>query len=299
MQQMAVPGTHINNEVINLVLAEMDATDGRRTLDRTEVHGTQAVVNNNDIPDVVAMLRRLDRKASEYHGIPIYLGQPLQPGQKPDYEGIYTEAENRRRDQKDLTLRYASKLVELEESGLTREMVGVDADEFLRDELLKIAQKDPVKAAMMFNEETARGFQLANELEARGQIQAALDLRRRTEEDAPAAGGCGAGTCGLEKLDKKEKEAAKDLLDIQSDEKTAKDTERGCKSCGKKAVVYAWNNKGYKKGCMSCRKTETVVGAKQKAPSPVTATIRRPQDGKVVTITANRQSATYAEKKAT
>jgi hypothetical protein len=264
------------------------------------VHGTQAVVSDEYARDVVDMLRRLDQKASEYHDMQIYLGLPLQSGQEVNYEGLYQEAENRRREQRDLTERYARRLVELEESGLDRELVGYEADEFLRTELLKTAQHDPDKAEMMFNTETAEGFRRANELEAQGQLQAARDLRLQVEENAPPAGGCGAGgSCGLEKMTQEEEKAAKELLNTKSDEKTVKDTERACTSCGKKTVVYAWNDKVLKKGCTSCKITEGVrIQDEAKKKSLFAVTVRRPQKGQIVTVLASGDKAVYANKKA-
>ncbi len=290
MRQMAVPGLYINNEVINMALSEMGVIDGQRVLDRTEVHGTQAVVDDELIPDVVAMLRRLDEAASRYHGIPIYLGMPLQPGQKVDYEAVYIEAENRRQEQEDLTQRYALHLVTLEESGLDREIVKFEADEFIRTELLGTARHDPEKAAMMFDPLTAQGFREANDLEAQGRFMDAQNLRSIVEQSAPPAGGCGAGSCGLERLNVSEEAAAKDLLNTKPGEKTAKDTERPCPKCGEKEVVYSWTDTVRKKGCMNCKATEGVSPAgenenKKDAPLFV-VTLRRPETGQVVTLKA-------------
>jgi hypothetical protein len=291
LRQMAVPGTYINNEVINIVLSEMDVTDGDRQLDRTEVHGTQAVVSNEVVKDVVAMVRRLDQAASEYHGTIIYLGQPFEQGQEVDYEGVYAEAANRRCGQEDLTLRYALKLVELEEAGLDREFVKHEADEFIRAELLKIAEKSPDKAEMMFNPETAEGFREANRLEAEGRLREALDLRATATKNAPPAGGCGAGTCGLDNPNASENKAAKGLLG--PDGKIIKDSERPCPKCGEKQIVYKVDEKTgalISKGCLGCGANE---GAKPQAAdkrnsSLLSFIIRRPQTRQVVTIAGGK-----------
>lgn len=294
MRQMAIPGTYITNEVVNIALAEMEIIDGERQLDRTEVHGTQAVVSNELVPDVVAMVRRLDEAASKYHGRQIYLGLPLEPGQHADYEGVYEEAEKRRLEQQDLTERYARLLVQLEETGLDRELVNYEADTFVRTELLNIAKFDPEKAEMMFGSQTAQGFREANKLEAQGRFDEARELRMSVEENAPPAGGCGAGVCGIEKMSKAEEDATKELLNVKSGEKTAKDTQRACANCGAKAIVYAWNEKIVKKGCGSCGITEGVKGQTK----PFIVTLQRPQTKEVVTVTTGEKTTITSKKRA-
>jgi hypothetical protein len=287
MRQLAVPGIYINNIVINWALVDMKATDGRRLLDRTEVQGTQVAVRRDDTPSEVDMLRRLDKMASLYHGVPIYRGMPLQPGQKVDYEGIYKEAEERRQQQVDLVQRYAHYLVALEETGLDREIVGFQANNFVRSELLAAARQDPDQAEMMFDAETAKGFREIKRLEGQGRFLEADDLRLFVEQNAPAAGGCGAGSCGLEKLSAAEEKQAKELLDTQPGEQTAKDTERPCVKCGQKEVIYAWSGAVRKKGCQGCKATEVVALHSRRTQTP-TVTLRRPKSGQVVALTRGR-----------
>lgn len=284
MQQMAVSGKYINNKVFNRVLQEFRATDGWRLLDRTEVHGTQVLIRRDVIANVIGMLRRLDEIASDYHGIKIFWGMPLQPGQQADYEGIEAAAANRRRQQADLTERYARYLLELEESGLDRELVNREADAFLKAELLKIAKADPTKAEVMFDVKTAEGMRQVNRLESEGRFLEAQRLLAQVEQAAPDPGGCGAGSCGLENLSAAEEKGTKELLGVGSDEKTAKDTERPCTKCGQKSVVYVWNSMIRKKGCLDCKATEIVKLGKTTQKSNVTFTLQRPKTKEVVTL---------------
>lgn len=293
LQQMALPGTYINNEVNNILVARMNAIDGNGKLDRTEVHGLDIITDDGEIRDVVDMVRLADQVASEYHGIPIYLGMPLEPGQVPRYDTIHAEAARRRKEQADLSHRYAKFVHTLANSDdMDPSVAARMADEYLRDELLKIAEKDPSKARIMFDGKTADRFARANQLEGSGRTQEAQALRDEARELAPAAGGCGA-SCDLSNPSGSEKKEAQDLLGTKS-EKMLKDDKRPCAKCGKrKVVVYAdWTetNKG-KKGCLACKSTEGVSSHQGKPGGSLTFTIFSPTRGGSVTLTRSKENS--------
>jgi len=292
MQQMGVPGLYINNEVVNSVLASLKVTDGQQ-LDRTEVQGTQVVVAKGVFNTPVDVLRLLDREATRQHGIQIFIGMPLKPGQEADYGAIFEEAYRRRQEQEDLTQRYAHFLIGLEESGIDRELVGEMADKFVQAELLKIAREDPTKAEIMFNRETADGLMAVKQLESLGRTQEANILYAQVAEKAPQAGGCGAGlggSCRLETIGQAEMALAAQLLNLQPGEQTARNTKDPCIKCGEVSIVYAWTDRLVKKACLSCKATEGVTRDDNKEAQPFSVTVRR-QDGEIVTIKQTKEGA--------
>lgn len=288
VQQMAVPGKYITNDVFNIALRLMRAADGSRTLDKTEVHSTQVIVGSKDVPDVVHMLKFLDAVASKYHGMEIFLGTPLRPGQQKDYGIVYSESARRRQEQAELTLHYSLRLIELEESGLDRELVNKEINAYLRNELLNIAERNPDAAGHMFNQETAVGFRLARDLELVGDIRRAQEMREQTRERAPEAGGCGAGSCGLRELNSSEEKQAEELLGKKLGEKSVKDDERPCRNCGQKAVVIDYDGKNVGgRVCLSCRATDKGSPKKDKPSSPkLSFAIKRPKTKQKVKIAA-------------
>lgn len=282
MRQLGVPGLYFTNEVVNDALARLGVTqEGDSPLDRTQIHGTQFIAANNVIGDAVSMLRLLDQVASEHHGFTIYLGMPLEAGQHVDYEGIPAQAEQRRKDQAELTEKYTQLLIGLEESGLPRELVAKEANDFVRNELIEVAKQDPSQAKLMFNDSTVKDCEERAEHIQHGRYAEAAALDLKIAKEAPAAGGCGAGSCGLEDLTASEEKAVNDLLGVKAGEDTVKDNERPCMKCGQLSVVYAWSSSGVKKGCLSCHSTE---GVSNKKPAESNITIKRPKNGEVVQI---------------
>ncbi len=291
MRQMGVPGIYITNEVVNAVLTNLGANDGQRLLDRTEVQGTQIITEESVAANAVDILRLLDEEASKQHGIKIFRGMPLEPGQKPDYESTIMESERRQKEQVGLTLRYANFLTVLEESGIDREVVGVMADDFMQAELLKIARDDPTKALIMFDVKTAEGLMAVKSLEEQGRYEEAEDLYLQVKKEAPPAGGCGAaGGCGLEALSPTELLLAAELLDLQPGEQTAKNGKDPCKHCGEMTVVYAWSEEVVKTACLSCKRSD--VNQKSTKQQPASATVRRP-DGEAVKVASVNTTVSF------
>ena len=71
------------------------------------------------------------------------------------------------------------------------------------------------------------------------------------EQSAPPASSCGAGSCGLEEVGVIDK-MLQDDLKVEAGDTILRDTVRGCRSCGEKKIVYAFNKTKVNKLCEGC-----------------------------------------------
>jgi hypothetical protein len=133
--------------------------------------------------------------------------------------------------------------------------------------LIDVAKKDiqatntSVLAEQMFDASTAKGLVEVAYLESQGFHEAAFRRLQQVEMAAPGGGFCGAGSCGLERVDASS-DAGKDLMkkvDAKAGDTVLKDTERSCK-CGNKTIVYAFSKNKVNKYCESCGSFESKAG---------------------------------------
>jgi hypothetical protein len=96
---------------------------------------------------------------------------------------------------------------------------------------------------------------------ANGNYDQARILEDEARQNAPAVSYCGAGSCGLEKVNTSAGEGAemKALLDVKPGDKLVKFSEGQCKKCGIVGKVYIGYDTTFKKinkGCASCKSTQ-------------------------------------------
>jgi hypothetical protein len=252
-EQIGVSGLYITTEVINKALQELGAVPPDEQLDKTAIHATQGIVEKSSIGNAMDTLKILDQVASEVHGIEIFLGEPLKPGEVKNYEKLYEDSAGRRKEQEGLTRELVAYVEELYEIGADHAPATFMVEKFLQEKLLEITSKNPEQAEIVFDKKTADGFREAQLLREQGRFNEAQALLDDTKKNAPAAGSCGAGSCGLEGVDKNSDEG-KDLakkLKADNGDEIVKDKERACK-CGAKSIVYAYSKSKVNKLCGSC-----------------------------------------------
>ena len=246
-EQMGLSGEYITHEVIQESLARRDMTEG--TASKTELHGNQMLVTD-DMMEFVALL---DSVASEKSGQEIYLGEVLPAGKQRNYGNVREEARGRQRALGNNAYELAEFVMALEEDETDRWAALGLVEAEVKRVLIEMADKDNSLAADMFDAKTKQGLQEVTYLRSIGQQEAAEQRLAQVAEQAPSPGFCGAGSCGLESVEVGSVEAKKmKEMGLNSSE-SLRDTERGCRECGKKTVVYDLKNK--KKGCIDCGAT--------------------------------------------
>jgi hypothetical protein len=245
-EQMGLSGKYITHEVITETLKRRGLKGDMSS--KTKLQGTQMLVDDG----LIEFVADLDRVASELHGQEIYLGEVLAAEQIRDYSRVCQEAEIRQH-------KLAPKPKELAEFIMGLELANTDewlalglVEARVKTILFDMVRVDHSLAAIVFDKATERGLQEVAYLQSIGQNSEAQSLLSKVENQAPAPGYCGAGSCGLESIGLGSDEAKK-MKELGLDSQGAlKDTERSC-PCGQKKVVY--DLKSGKKGCLACGKT--------------------------------------------
>lgn len=249
---VGLSGLHITHEVILDALRRRGANSGG---DKTWLHGTQLIVED-DLFEFVALL---DSVASEHSGQEIYMGEPLPSGQTKSYETVRAEAVARQAQLDAEASLLADYVLQLELNQTDRWVAVKMVENFVKKRLLQIAAKEPSRAAEMFDARTAAGLQEVAYLNSLGRTSEAQIRFNEVEAQAPAPGYCGAGSCGLEGVDKQSLEGRElgAFLKAGWKDEIVKDKERSCKNCGRKSVYYAYNSRKVNKGCTSCKAFES------------------------------------------
>ena len=247
-EQMGLPGTFITHDVVQRALERRGVN--ARNLDKTQLHGTQLLVED----DLIDFVQLLDEVASEEWCTTIFRGEEVSADHPRDYGAIREEAVERQKLLADQSLMVADFVISLQETGTDPSKAPEIIEEFVKRMLLVVARDDTGAAIDMFDNKTAVGLQQVAYLQNRGQVIEALDLFNQVVTEAPGGGYCGAGSCGLEQASYDAPESD----DIKALGFDVKDTlldkgGRKCKNCDKKLVVY--DLKKSMKGCLGCKAT--------------------------------------------
>ncbi|HUD06341.1 MAG TPA: hypothetical protein VMR34_00490 [Candidatus Saccharimonadales bacterium] len=246
-EQIALSGTYITHEVVTATFADMGLLKDSEDIGKTGIQGKQII--DLEGGSVIDLAKALDKKASEFWGVPIFMGELLQEGQVADYDSIADQAEARRQKLVPKPLEMANYLVSLVENGTDRGAAEGLVNNYLKQVMLDVLKYHPEEAETMFDKETADGLAEVAWLRANGQELEAELMLIEVERNAPAPSFCGAGSCGLEAVNPISPDAilAKSL---GLDGELLHDTERACKICSAKKVIY--ETKKGNKVCTGC-----------------------------------------------
>lgn len=255
--QLAISGEYIDTETIATAISIFDETISSDS-SKKEVNSSLLLTNSE--VDEWDWIELLDELASQKHGVEIFMGEILPEGQEKDYQEAKRSSEDRYQALEDHAEQLTSDILMLAKIGVDSEVAGGIIEAKVKGLMVEDCSARPAMAREMFNEQTALGFQRALSLEQLGDITGANLLRIDVAEQAPAASFCGAGSCGLENVDKATLNSDSNLGDlIESGDIVLKDTERPC-SCGKKGIIYVFNEKKVTKYCSECERQETKRG---------------------------------------
>ncbi len=251
-EQIGLPGIYINHFVIQEALRRRGVE--ARAMDKTELHGTQLLVQD-DLVDFVALL---DRVASEEWATNIFMGEVVEASHPKNYDTIRAEAGERQEKLKNMASTVAVFVLDLAADGVDRRRAPALVEDFVKKLLLDVAKKDKELATQIFDERTALDLQEVARLESIGLSQEAFKLMQQVEKTAPGGGYCSGGSCGLESVDplSKEGQELKKQLKAEDGDTIVKDKERSCK-CGQKSIVYAYNKNKVNKYCENCSAFES------------------------------------------
>jgi len=253
-EQVAVPGNKVTEEVVNEGYRRIGVTEEGQELNKSELYGLHSIVQKEVITEALDFVAILDEIASEVTGENIFMGETVSDDHPKDYQQVKQEAQAEKEKRRQRAEQLKNYTIDLAERGVNHAMATVMEDKFVQDLLLDEAQKEPEIAVKAFDDETAAGFEMAMALQAQGRYQEAQDIIDMTRLNAPAAGGCGAGSCGLRDYDptKPMDQLARIQLNTEEGDSILKDNVRTCK-CG--GTIYYKNNekkKSYSKICMDC-----------------------------------------------
>lgn len=253
-EQLAVSGLYITPQIMQSVLQKMNIITTESPMSRSEIHGTVGVVPGNHMSSVLDVMQLLDREASETSGKNIFLGEVVTENHPKDYFLVMKESEARRVEQQALSEQLAAYVEQLHADNIDHAIATQMVEKFIQDKLLDIAETNPEKAAIIFNQQTAQRFERAAKLAGHGFMNEAAQLRSEARREAPPSSSCGAGSCGLESINMLSGEgiSIKKKLQATDGDTIVKDTVRSCKNCGEKAVVYAYTNNKVNKACTNC-----------------------------------------------
>jgi hypothetical protein len=253
-EQIGLPGIFINHYVIQEALRRRDVeTSG---MDKTELHGTQLLVND----DLIEFVELLDTVASEEWCTNIFMGEEVPADNQKNYAAIREEALHRQEGLQDMAATVSTFIIDLAEDGVDRRKAPAKVESFVKKLLLETAKSDVSLAAQIFDERTAKGLQEVVYLNSVGRHAEAFSRFLEVEKLAPGDGYCGGGSCGLESVDifSREGKELKQALRAEDGDTIVKDKERSCK-CGRKAIVYAYNKNKVNKYCEGCKAFESKI----------------------------------------
>jgi len=257
--QIGLPGDYLDHATFQIALKERGVDAAH--MGKTELHGAQLLVDE----DPIDFVKHLDTVGTREwclagQGKALFMGEVVPDSHPRDYEQFKHEALERKEAMKGWSETVALFVLDLAEEGFDRKKAPVHVENFVKNMLLNIAKKDETVAVQMFDEKTAEGLKQVALLESQGRYKEANELWQEVERKAPGGGSCGGGSCGLESVtigSKEDKELRKKLGASESDT-VVKDKERACK-CGKKSIIYAYNQNKVIKLCESCGAREKKI----------------------------------------
>lgn len=255
-EQLGASGEYIDHDIIVEALRTFDQRLSP-DMSKTDVHATQMVTELDS--SAWDWIELLDSLATQKHGVQIFMGELLHPGQTKDYDLARRQAAERSANMDDMAGELAQQVLTLADSNVDHWAANGMIENELKTMMFKVCREEPSRSYEMFDAATAQGFAQVQYLESIGQFEQANLLRAQTEKQAPAPEFCGAGSCGLEHANLSLKQA-KDL-NVEIGDKVLKDTQRACK-CGNKSIVYAYNKTQVKKLCTSCGAKENKQATK-------------------------------------
>lgn len=251
-EQIGLPGIYINHYVIQKALGHRGAKVGH--MDKTELHGSQMLVHD----DLIEFVQLLDDIASEEWGQPIFMGEIVGVDYVKDYASIRQEAYYRQEGLSDMVGTAVTFILDLVEDQVSKQKAPAMVEAFVKKMLLERVKEDNSLATQIFDEKTAVGLREVAYLESIGQYEEAFARFQEVELSAPGGGYCNGGSCGLESVNKLSEEGKELMKDLKAEagDTIVKDKERSCR-CGKKTIVYAYNENKVNKYCTSCKAFES------------------------------------------
>lgn len=239
-EQVGLSGLVINQQIIKEALVAIGAVETGESLDKTQLHGTQILIDKSQIDGVLDFVQLLDSLAGE----DVFMGEKAEFG---DYRQVPIQAEARAQAIENQSAKLTDYIVNLARRSTDHVWAAAQIEQMVNDIVHGAARVNPQIAREAFDEKTASGYAQALVLEKTSYARAEM-LRLEVQNNAPPAAYCGAGSCGLVRASSAESRLAS-ILGL-SGESIIRDTERTCPHCAAKKVLY--DNRG-NKACASCR----------------------------------------------
>lgn len=249
-EQVALSGIFIDHDVITEALEEAGGLATGVVISKTELHGRQFIDTQNQ--DVIGFVELLDEKASLASGHNIFMGEIVEADFDKNYELVRQQAEQRQQNIAEQAAELRDLVLDLARNKTDRWLAGGIVENFVQDKLKEAARQNPEQAAIIFDQQTAEGYEEVVYLKAVGRVEEAEARLLEVEAQAPAPSYCGAGSCGLEAVTNAQEIQKAKELGLDTSKKLLRHKDGKCKNCGTKGVVYDLTSK---RTCLECHKT--------------------------------------------
>jgi len=245
-EQVNLPADYLTDDIIEIALLERNIDTTNMT--KNEKHAA-GILADDSLMDFVA---HLDQVASREWCAEIFMGEVVNDGTVKDYEVFKQQAIERQREldvHAEMTADFILDLCRDNTDGMKAlELV----ENFVKHILIAKSQHQPEIAVEIFDEKTAIGLQEVDmllRLNTEASLREAEIRLTQVIQQAPGGGYCGAGSCDLVRARLTGDEADKiKKLGFDPKDTLVDKSDRTCKKCGSKTVVY--DLKQAKKGCI-------------------------------------------------
>jgi hypothetical protein len=192
-EQAAISGNIISHEIIVDTLKSIGAIDSGDSPSKTKLHGTQLLINKEAFPGgILEIIKLLDEAAGEG----VFMGE-WQPYEPRNYSSIPRQASARQRLLEEQAIELTEYMIGLASNGADHAWAAVKIEQEVNRLMHARVKSNPRLAREAFDDRTAKGYEAAIALDRQGQYQQADAARINTQEQAPSAAYCGAGSCEL------------------------------------------------------------------------------------------------------
>jgi hypothetical protein len=218
-----------------------------------EMLATQLIsINGGDVMDFV---RILDDKASEVHGINLFMGEAVPDNHPKDYGKFIEESVGQRSEFEPLSDQLADLQIDLTNKGADDQLAESLINHFLKTELLVLSKNNPELAEAIFDKATAEGFAKVARLEASGRHIEANWLQAHVEKNAPEVSYCSGGGGGCKELESVNPLSltGKLAVDLGLRGTMVHNTVAACTNCNEKQLHHDYHGNTV---CVACKSTK-------------------------------------------
>lgn len=192
IEQAGLSGQIINSAVILRALKQIGVEPDVAHINKTELQGSQFLIDKREIPGILDFIRLLDSTA----GPDVFMGEQ-RTDKTGDYASVGREAKARERLLDQQAKELTDFMLGLAQREADHVWAAAQFEKKLNQLLHDRVKTNPRMAQEAFDLKTAEGYKQAIHLDRLGRSDQANAVRLQVQTEAPPAAFCGAGSCGL------------------------------------------------------------------------------------------------------